>query len=295
MRGLAVALAVLTALVLGSNARAATQACDGFESADGCLVTINGGDTPDPDDGYLVADRDGITFWSYYRDHGPQVLGYPVSQRFIYKGFVAQAFQKAVLQWRPELDRVARMNTLDVLARDYPDVSLANVPAHRTLPQDDGATFQQITANHRAILAADPMIERAFLDEPQWLDRFGLPIAYAEFQGGALSVIRAQRTVLQVWRVAAAGVTPGSGLATKCGRQTQGASQRDHSGRRRGAGHADRGRGRLDPRDAATSSRAGRCSDGGGGGACGARAAPRARGSAATACRPNSADPTISG
>src|SRR5207248_3159117 len=53
--------------------------------------------------GYVVSDEGGIAFWSaFQRLGGVPALGYPVSQRFEHGGFVTQAMQKAVLQWRPD-------------------------------------------------------------------------------------------------------------------------------------------------------------------------------------------------
>jgi hypothetical protein len=51
--------------------------------------------------GYAVTNDAGIPFWDeFQRLGGVDALGYPVSRRFVYKGFVTQAFQKAVLQWQ---------------------------------------------------------------------------------------------------------------------------------------------------------------------------------------------------
>ena len=134
-------------------------------------------DMPRLDDGYSVTDKAGIPFWSYYQRHGPHVLGYPISQRFLFEGIVHQAFQKAILQWQHWNGQLVHMNTLDVLDRNYPDVRLFGVPPHQWLSADDGATFAQITANHLALLEANPEIRDYFLGTDNWLDRFGLPIA----------------------------------------------------------------------------------------------------------------------
>jgi hypothetical protein len=53
--------------------------------------------------GFAVTDEGGVRFWSEFgRLGGVSGLGYPVSRRFVSRGFTVQAFQKGVLQWRPE-------------------------------------------------------------------------------------------------------------------------------------------------------------------------------------------------
>ena len=50
-----------------------------------------------------------------------QALGYPISRRFMWDGFVSQAMQKVVLQWRPEQDAVSLMAKVYALARVVED------------------------------------------------------------------------------------------------------------------------------------------------------------------------------
>ena len=64
--------------------------------------------------GFALSDADGIPFWTFFKQAGGvQAVGYPVSHRFVYKGFTVQAFQKVVFQWRPEANTVYYLNTLD--------------------------------------------------------------------------------------------------------------------------------------------------------------------------------------
>lgn len=51
--------------------------------------------------GYDVNNSGGIPFLSTYQALGPELVGYPISQRFVWNGFTVQAFQKAVMQWQP--------------------------------------------------------------------------------------------------------------------------------------------------------------------------------------------------
>ena len=64
--------------------------------------------------GFAITDEGGIPFWSeYQRLGGPEVLGYPVSARFVWDGFTVQAMQKVVFQWRPDTRSVAFVNVMD--------------------------------------------------------------------------------------------------------------------------------------------------------------------------------------
>ena len=147
---------------------------------EGCLFTITGGDTADPDDGFSVSNADGVPLWDFARERDLQAIGYPISQRWARGPFILQAFQKVILQWDPGKQRMNYYNTLDVLANRYPDVDLPNVPPHQVLDADRGADFATITRNHLALLEGNAAIKERFLSEPDWLNLYGLPIRYEE-------------------------------------------------------------------------------------------------------------------
>ena len=154
-----------------------------------------------PDLGFHVTDDAQAAFWTaFQRIGGVPVLGYPISERFVSRGFVVQAFQKTVLQWDPSKQDVNFANTLDLLHQAGFDPwldSVRQVPFHQALPADDGAPWDRVVASHLAILDANADIRAEFLATPKWLDRLGLPIAYHDY--GAVRVLRAQRAVLQQW------------------------------------------------------------------------------------------------
>ncbi|MGI5837534.1 MAG: hypothetical protein ACOX87_13735, partial [Chloroflexota bacterium] len=152
--------------------------------------------------GYTVTDADGITFWTeFQRLGGVDVVGYPVTQRFIWDGFVTQAFQKLVFQWRPESNSVAFVNVFDDMARLGFDGWLA---AHRHTPaafdtsEDTGLPFEQVVTRHVALMDENPNLRQVYLDTPDWLNRYGLPVSWADYEH--LYVVRAQRAVLQQWK-----------------------------------------------------------------------------------------------
>ncbi len=200
----AAALSFVLVLVGFGGARASepqaavpTTCAPDFAVPDGWFYTQTGGDGL----GFAVRDDAEARFWTAFQGLGGiPVVGYPVSQRFQQHGFTVQAFQKMVLQWDPGADRANAANTLDNLHQAGFDPwleSFRQVPTHRVLPQDDGQPFEVVMANHLALLDANPDIRSEFLAVPNWLTRFGLPIAYQDF--GAVRVVRAQRVVLQQW------------------------------------------------------------------------------------------------
>jgi len=200
----ATALSLALLLLLVSESRAseqqdpipATCAAD-FAIPEGWFYTQTGGEGV----GFAVWDDANARFWSAFQEMGGiPVVGYPISQRFEQHGFTVQAFQKMVLQWDPGADRANAANTLDNLHQAGFDQwleSFRQVPRHQSLPEDAGQPFHVITANHLALLDANPDIRAEFLAAPNWLTRFGLPIAFQDF--GAVRVVRAQRVVLQQW------------------------------------------------------------------------------------------------
>ena len=207
------ALAIPVAAALTFWPSAAALECEGVALDDGCLFTITGGDTTDPDDGYAVTNADGVPLWDFVGDRDLQAIGYPISQRWVNGPFTLQAFQKVILQWDPGKGRMNYYNTLDVLANRYPDVDLPNVPPHQVLDADRGADFATITRNHLALLDQNAAIKERFLREPDWLNLYGLPISYEEREVNGhprgLQMLRAQRTVFVIWNVPAPGTTVG--------------------------------------------------------------------------------------
>lgn len=217
MRSMRRLAAVAIALALAAALAAPVYAieCDGIALPDGCLFTITGGDTPYRNDGFAVTNADGVPMWDFVQELDLQAIGYPISQRWADGPFTLQAFQKVILQWDPGKQRVNWYNTLDVLADKYPGLELPNVPAHQVLAADQGVTsFGVIMRNHLALLDANPKIKAAFLAEPNWLNLYGLPIAYEEREINGnpqgLQVLRAQRTVFAIWNVSAPGTTVGA-------------------------------------------------------------------------------------
>lgn len=187
--------------------------CGGIPLSDGCLFTITGSDTLDPDDGFAVTNAYGVPMWDFVKERDLEALGYPISQRWVDGPFTLQAFQKVILQWDPSEGRMNYYNTLDVLANRYPEVELPFVPAHQVLDEDRGADFRTVTRNHLALLDHNAAIKRRFLAEADWLNLYGLPIRYEEREVDGnpqgVQLLRTQRTVFVIWNVPAPGTTIG--------------------------------------------------------------------------------------
>ena len=190
--------------------------CDGTALDDGCLFTVTGGDTPDPDDGFEVTNGSDVPLWDFVQGRDLDGLGYPISQRWTGGPFTLQAFQKVILQWDPGKRQMNFYNTLDALANNYPGVELPFVPAHQVLEADRGMDFGTVTRNHLALLEQNTAIQQRFLAEPDWLNLYGLPIRYEELdvEGNpqGVQLLRTQRTVFAVWNVPAPGTTIGQVL-----------------------------------------------------------------------------------
>ena len=214
-------IAIVSLLVAGAVTSVQAIGCDphqGTPIEGGCLYTITGGDTPDPSDGFPIVDVGGIDWYSCVRTLDLQDVGYPIGQQFEFSGFQILPLQKVMLQYRPDYQdrggcsKFAYLNSMDLLANRF-GVNLPGVPAHRVLPEDEGASFSQIIENHLRLLDANPVLKAKFLEKSNWIDLYGLPIAYEEQEingnpQGA-QVLRAQRAVWRIFNVPAPGTRVG--------------------------------------------------------------------------------------
>ena len=198
MGRLAFVLAVLLALVPGV---ASAQTPADWDVPGGHFFTQTGGGGGR---GYSVTDEGGVRFWSeFQRLGGVQAVGYPASQRFRWDGFTVQVFQRVVFQWRPEQDAVAFVNVFDKLhdlGKDGALLAARQVPPPRAF-DDAGKPFDQVMANHLAVLEASPAIKAkyyAVVGDP--VQANGLPVSDPVDMGNVL-VLRAQRVVFQQWKV----------------------------------------------------------------------------------------------
>ena len=183
-----------------------------YDIAGGHFFTQTNG-RKDAPTGFAVTDADNIPFWTgFNRLGGVDVLGYPVSRRFEMDGFVVQAFQKSVLQWRPEQKSFAFLNTFDVLhdrgRDDWLQVYRQTPPPLDTAP-DAGLAWDRVVARHLGLLdKVPPPLKAQFLADADWLDHYGLPVSTQD--AGNSVVVRAQRATLQYWTEAVPWAAKGS-------------------------------------------------------------------------------------
>ncbi len=153
--------------------------------------------------GFPITDGGGANLDSeFVRLGGVAHLGYPASDRFVFDGFVTQATQKALLQWRPESGRVAFVNVFDIFTDRGLDSTLAKtrlIPPTADNRADSGLTWQQVQARHLAILNQNPAIKARYFADSDPIDDFGLPQGSEDF--GGVFVIRCQRAAFQQWRI----------------------------------------------------------------------------------------------
>ena len=177
-----------------------TAQSPGYPIVAGWFFTQTGGDTPDPDDGYAVTDDDQARFWEAFQSFGGvEAVGYPVSRRFDWDGFVTQVMQKAVFQWRPESESVAFINIFDDLNRLDFDEELEDllIPPWEQI-DETGLSFDEIISGRTQMLEAEPALLQAYGEVPDPLRFFGLPTSSVRTYQG-LRTVRLQRAVLQLW------------------------------------------------------------------------------------------------
>jgi hypothetical protein len=155
--------------------------------------------------GFAVTDEGGILMWSeFQRLGGVNAVGYPVSERFMWSGFVCQAMQRVVFQWRPDIGQVYFVNVFDMMTAAGKDDWLLAV---RQTPKpyafnEAGKTWDQIVNMRLAVLDANPAIKAAYygvVGDPVTMN--GLPTSMVSDMGNNFT-LRAQRVVIQQWKVA---------------------------------------------------------------------------------------------
>ena len=153
--------------------------------------------------GYTVVDDADAAMWSEFQRLGEvDLVGYPISNRFTYGGYLTQAFQKLVLQWRPELGQAVPINVLDDLDQHG---SNAWLNANREIPQpsvlagDAGLPWEAVVERHTALLDAYPPLRDFYAGQADAIDLFGLPIGIHDY--GSVITVRLQRATLQLWAV----------------------------------------------------------------------------------------------
>ncbi|MCL6648513.1 MAG: hypothetical protein K6U89_09290 [Chloroflexi bacterium] len=193
------------ALVLGSAARPmSAQSGDDFPVPGGWFYSQANGLGGGGMLGYSVTDAEGVPFWTWFQRYGGvSEVGYPVSHRFQWNGFVVQAFQKVVFQWRPDQGgQVWFVNVLDELSLAGKDpwlVQTRQVPPPQDWSGDRGLPWSQVVQRHEVLLTQNPAIAAVYFSKADPPLSYGLPMSAQDF--GNVFVVRAQRVVFQQWKV----------------------------------------------------------------------------------------------
>ena len=201
-------LVLLASLSLSGTPSAAAPA--DFAIPRGHFYTQAAGTDAPAGTGYAIADEgtdergQSIAFWTaFQRLGGVNALGYPASRRFLWNGFVSQATQRVVLQWRPEANTVYFVNVMDLLTEagkdDYLQTVRQTPKPFDFKPEEQSLSFQQIVAKRYALLDSNAAIKAKYFSFPDPLNMNGLPTAPITDMGDAY-VLRAQRIIIQQWK-----------------------------------------------------------------------------------------------
>jgi hypothetical protein len=165
-----------------------------------------------------------IKFWSeFQRLGGVNTLGYPVGEPYVGSdGFTYQPFQRALLQWRPELGQSELANTFEQLSSAGKDDWLFQAKGIPRPIANDGSNgdYQKAVATRLGWLTNDA-IKQYYLSNPNpgaigsWsqdaaIQFYGLPMSAPEQHGPFISQ-RFQRIAFQLWTDNVAGMpSPGT-------------------------------------------------------------------------------------
>ncbi|MGB0385705.1 MAG: hypothetical protein ACPGWR_12870 [Ardenticatenaceae bacterium] len=152
--------------------------------------------------GYSVCDDAQADFRSAFEAWGLQKVGYPISRRYFHDGFVAQAFQKVIMQWRAESGTVVLVNIFDDLHNaGYDDILLEMRQTPKQLPDgwDEDRPFDEVISTRQALLNERPALQAAYFASNDPLTFYGLPTSEVQDMDNHYA-IRLQRGVLQEWK-----------------------------------------------------------------------------------------------
>ena len=153
------------------------------------------------DGGFTVTNGDGIPFLDTWKRLGLENVGYPISHRFMWRGFVNQAFQTLIMQWQPGKGVVF----VDIFGELHPtgrDVWLRKrfaTPHQMPASLDADKSREARQSAGLALLNANPAIRERYFSACNPLLQFGLPTSKVEDMGNHYA-IRTQKTVFQQWK-----------------------------------------------------------------------------------------------
>ena len=171
-----------------------------WDVKDGHFFTETNGQPPlSSPTGFLVSNAGGVPFWSEYQRLGGALhLGYPISQRFAWRGANVQILQRGVIQQSPS-GTVGMVNILDELtAVEKDEWLLSTFFIPKPLPADFG--MPDPVAARLGLLGASAPLQYRFSTTPEALSLFGLPTSAPAAVNEHVTTIRMQRTALHLWQ-----------------------------------------------------------------------------------------------
>lgn len=184
-----------------------------WDIADGHFYTQTNGEIPGTQaTGFAVRNADGVPFWNEYQRLGGFVtVGYPISSRFQWKGFTTQVFQRAVMQWNPDANKVEMANTMDELHLAGKDEwLLKEYQVPKSVPDDfdAGRTWEEARDNRMLFIGKSQAMVDKYMSVPDPLATYGLPSSAIEEMEDH-KALRLQRGVLRQWTKDMPGVRAG--------------------------------------------------------------------------------------
>jgi len=196
---LAVTLAVLFMAALPPRTAKADSSPDYAVPLGHFYTQANGYTAGTSPAGFSITDEDGVYFWTAYQNlGGPDLLGYPISRRYTWAGYVCQATERAVLQWHPDGQRVELVNIMDQISTMGKNGWLKqaySVPDPRVSKAEADQTFEQIKEARLKLLEANEALRARYYAPPDPLTTFGLP-ASTVTDFGSFYAIRTQRSAI---------------------------------------------------------------------------------------------------
>lgn len=154
--------------------------------------------------GFAVVNAGGLAFWDeFQRLGGAPVVGYPLSNRFTWRGFTVQVFQKLVFQGPEAGGEINLLNVMDDLSALGKDQWLRDdklVPLPLEPEFDAGRDPAEVPAAHLELLSKEPALDQAYRSVRDPFRQYGLPTSQVTEINEYLVAIRCQRTVLQLWK-----------------------------------------------------------------------------------------------
>ena len=185
------------------TSQSASAAEEEYPFTNGYFFTQTGGGNGR---GYSIVNDASAPFWNeFQRLGGVQAVGYPVSRRFLWNGFLCQVMQRVVFQWRPDLGQVAFVNVFDLFSEAGQDDNLfvtRQVPRPLPASFDGGKNFADVIQARLALLDENPAISQKYNSIPgDPISMNGLPTSRVTDMGNHFA-LRTQRVLFQQWKEA---------------------------------------------------------------------------------------------